>query len=427
MTIHARGDTPWLRAAVAAVALVALGAIAMYVYLRRSMAAMDSAPIRSESTPAAGGATTGVDGPLPDLTMTLTPEAVRRAGITVTPVGHASETDSLRLTGVVGPNAYRQVTVTPLVAGRITSVSAELGDRVSRGQTLAQIYSPELAEAQTRFLTMSADLEAAHQRLLRTERLVEIGAASRQELETIRAEHTTHATMLEGTRASLTLLGLSAERIAQLRTATDVTATVTVPAPLAGVVIERSANVGLNVDPSTALFKVVDLSTVWVVADLYERDFATVSVGSVVTVTTAAYPGIALPGRVSYIDPQVNPDTRTAKLRIEVANRGQQLRLGMYADVSVNGASSSDVLVVPRTAVQTVGDRQVVYLADPKQPGTFVEREVRLGNVFGKDVHVTSGVMASDLVVAEGSFSLRAELERLGLRGSGATVPHLQH
>jgi plastocyanin len=201
---------------------------------------------------------------------------------------------------------------------------------------------------------------------------------------------------------------------------------VTVPAPLAGVITERSANVGLNVDPSTALFKVVDLSTVWVVADLYERDFASVTVGTLVTVTTAAYPGIALPGKVNYIDPQVNPDTRTAKLRIEVANRGQQLRLGMYAAVAVTGAATSDVLVVPRTAVQTVDDRQVVYLADPKQPGKFVEREVRLGNIFGKDVQVTSGVMASDLVVAEGSFSLRAERERLGLRGSGATVREAQ-
>ena len=139
MTIHVRGGTPWLRAAVAAIALVALGAIAMYVYMRRSMVTMDSAPIRSESTPATGGgATTGVDGPLPDLTITLTPEAVQRAGITVTPVGHATGTDSLRLTGVVEPNAYRQVIVTPLVAGRITSVSAELGNRVSQGQTLAQ-------------------------------------------------------------------------------------------------------------------------------------------------------------------------------------------------------------------------------------------------------------------------------------------------
>jgi len=426
MTIHTRGGTPWLRVAVAAVALGALGAIATYLYMRRSMEAMDRAPIRSELTKIAGDATTGVDGPLPDLTITLTPDAAQRAGITVTPVGHATETGSLRLPGVVEPNAYRQVIVTPLVAGRITSVSAELGDRVARDQTLAQIYSPELAEAQTRYLTVSAELEAAHQRLLRTERLVEIGAASRQELETIRAEHTVHATALEGARAQLTLLGLGPPRIAQLRTAADVTATVTVPSPLAGVVTERSANVGLNVDPSTALFKVVDLSTVWVVADLYERDFASVSLGTVVTVTTAAYPGIALPGKVSYIDPQVNPDTRTAKLRIEVANRGQQLRLGMYADVSVTETASSEVLVVPRTAVQTVGDRQVVYLADPKQPGKFVEREVRLGNVVGKDVEVTSGVMASDLVVAEGSFSLRAERERLGLRGSGATVPEPQ-
>jgi membrane fusion protein, heavy metal efflux system len=419
MTIPGRGRTPWRRAAVAAVAavmLVALGAIGTYVYMRRSMAPMDRTPARSEAPTPAGAVKTAGEGPLPDVTITLTPEAVQRAGITVTSLGHAAATGSLRLPGVVEPNAYRQVTVTPLVAGRITSVSAALGDRVSRGQTLAQIYSPELPDAQTRYLTMSAELEAAHQRLLRTERLVEIGAASRQELETIRAEHTSHATAVEGARARLILLGLDAERISQLRTAADVTATVSVQAPLAGTITERSANVGLNVDPSTALFKVVDLSTVWVAADLYERDFARVTVGTVVTVTTAAYPGLALPAKVSYIDPQVNPDTRTAKLRIEVVNRSQPLRLGLYVEVSVSGAASSGVLVVPRTALQTVGDRQVVYLADPKQPGKFVEREVRIGNAFGKDVEVTSGVMSGDLVVTEGSFALRAERERLGLR-----------
>ena len=321
---------------------------------------------------------------------------------------------------MVEPNAYRQVVVTPVVAGRLTTVAVALGDRVSRGQTLAQIYSSELSDAQTSYLTMSAELEAAHQQLLRTERLVEIGAASTQELETVRVQHATHSTQVEAARARLMRLGLTAERIAQLRSAADVTATVTVPSPLTGVVTERAANVGLNVDPATALFKVVDLSAVWVVADLYERDFSTVKVGSRVTVSTAAYPGLALQGTVSYIDPRVNSETRTAKLRVEIANRNQQLRLGMYADVLVAAAGRSEVPMVPRTAVQTVGDRQVVYLVDLKQPGTFVEREVRLGEVAGTEVEIISGVTSSDLVVVDGSFSLRAERERLGLRAGSA-------
>ena len=428
MTVESRRKTPWPLAVVAAIACVAVGAAGTYVYMRRSMTMTDQGREQRAGQPqspplaTAGTAAKAVERPLPDVTITLTPEAVQRAGIIVVPVRTSSESGILRVPGVVEPNAYGQVVVTPLVAGRISGVSAGLGDRVSQGQALAQIYSPELAEAQTRYLSTSVELEAAHQKLLRTERLVGIGSASTQELESTRAEHAAHSNALEGARARLTLLGLGADRIAQLRTAADVTATVAVPAPQAGVITERSVNAGLNVDASTALFKVVDLSTVWVIADLYERDFASVRLGSPVTVTTAAYPGLALPGKVSYLDPQMNAASRTAKVRVEVVNRGQRLRLGMYADVSIRAAVSSTTLVVPRSAVQTVGDRQVVYVADPKQPGRFVERDVQLGRATAIDVEVAAGVAAGDAVVSEGSFSLRAERERLGLRSGSATV-----
>ena len=127
-----------------------------------------------------------------------------------------------------------------------------------------------------------------------------------------------------------------------------------------------------------------------------------------------------LRGRVSYIDPQVSADTRTAKVRIEVPNTGGELRLGMYADVVVAGASGTSAPRVPRSAVQNVGDRTVVYLANPKEPGKFVEREVRLGQTSGEQVEVVSGVQPGDVVVTEGSFFVRAERERLGLRPAAA-------
>jgi len=155
---------------------------------------------------------------------------------------------------------------------------------------------------------------------------------------------------------------------------------------------------------------------VWVVADLYEKDFSQVRVGSESAITTSAHPGLTLRGRVSYIDPQVSADTRTAKVRIEVANTSGELRLGMYADVVVAGVSGTSAPTVPRNAVQNVGDRTVVYLANPKEPGKFVEREVRLGQTSGQQVEVVSGVQPGDVVVTEGSFFVRAERERLGLR-----------
>ena len=170
-------------------------------------------------------------------------------------------------------------------------------------------------------------------------------------------------------------------------------------------------NVGLNIDPSMELFTVVDLSTVWVIADLYERDFGKVRVGSPVTITSASYPGMTLRGRVSYIDPLVQAQTRTAKLRVEVANPGGRLRLGMYVDARVEDASPRQGVFVPKASVQMMGSNAVVYVASGEQ-GRFVERTVEIGSESGDRVLVLSGVEPGDLVVTDGVFFLRAERER---------------
>ena len=133
-------------------------------------------------------------------------------------------------------------------------------------------------------------------------------------------------------------------------------------------------------------------------------------------------------GRVGYIDPQMAVDTRTARVRVELSNPDQALRLGMYVDVVLSvppasgpaGSASDESMVVPRTAVQTVGDRSVVYVEDPADAGRFIERSVRLGPAAGDLVQVLEGLAAGDRIVVEGSFAVRAELERLGLRRSEA-------
>ena len=331
-------------------------------------------------------------------------------------VGH-----EIRLPGVVEPNAYRQVVVTPLVAGRVTKVGPALGDRVRRGQTMAEIYSPALTDAQTRYVSAQAMLDAHDRELQRTQKLVEIGAASRQELEKIHAEHAAQTAAVQSARSQLELLGVSGSALDDMASGRSMNAATKVPAPIDGIVTERGANVGLNVDPATRLFTVVDLSTVWVVANLHEKDSARVRVGSEARIKTSGRPDVTLRGRVSYIDPQVSADTRTAKVRIEVPNPGGELRLGMYADVVVAGAPGTSVPRLPRQAVQNVGDRTVVYLANPKDPGKFVEREVRLGQTSGEQVAVVSGVQPGDAVVTEGSFFVRAERERLGLRPAAST------
>ena len=422
MNPQTRVNIRWPVLLIAGVMLLGAGAGATYWGLRSRMASPSTpgaAATASDAAPVAVGSPTAIDtipGPLPDVTVTLTKEAVERAGITVSAVSNGLASDAVRTPGVVEPNAYKAVVVTPLVAGRITRVDAELGQQVKPGQTIAQIFSPELAEAEMRYVTARAELNAHEQELARTEKLVELGAASKQELERIHAEHAAQRAELQSLTSRLGLLGVSAGTLESLGAGKVVEATTSVPAPISGVVTAREANVGANVDQSTKLFTIVDLSTIWVVADLFEKDFARVGVGSPATITARAYPDLALRGRVSYIDPQVSAQTRTAKVRIEVPNARGELRLGMYAEAVFQADGGSAAPAVPRTALQNVGDRTVVYLADAKQPGQFVEREVRVGPGGADTVPVLTGLRVGDLVVTEGSFYVRAERERLGLR-----------
>jgi cobalt-zinc-cadmium efflux system membrane fusion protein len=433
MTMQARKSVSARALALAVVAALLGGATVTYVLMRSTqqptpaegrssatsgdMATMPGLPGMAAAAPEASATSGGA------VVVSLSREAIERAAIVVTPVRAGASASAVRIPGVVEPNAYRAVVVTPVVAGRITRVNVQLGDQVRRGQTIAEIYSPQLADAQTRFLSMRAELEAATQQLRRTERLVEIGAASRQELEDVRADHTSRATAVEGARSQLVLLGMTPGAIKGLSTPSEITATTNVPAPIDGVITARAANIGLNVDPSTELFTVVDLSTVWIVGDLYERDFSRVRVGTDAEITTTAYPDLVLRGKVSYIDPEVSAATRTARVRVEVTNPDGRLRLGMFADMQMQDPTAALVATVPRAAVQTLGARNVVYVAGGTQPGQFVEREVTLGKSSGEDVEVLSGVKVGEDVVSEGSFFVRAERERVNPTARAAASP----
>lgn len=423
------------KAALIAAALLVIGAGAAYLATtlifegqQAHTADQRTGAVTSEVRPSAPAPDEHVehDVPLPDVIVPLTRDAIERAGIVVAPVSAAAAGTALRLPGVVTANAYRQVSVTPLVSGRVTRVFASLGDRVRRGDVMADIYSPELAEATTRYVSARAQLDAHDRELRRAEKLVEIGAASRQELERIHAEHAAQTADVHSARARLELLGVPAATLDAPGANITIDSTARVPAPIDGVVTERAVNVGLNVEPAMTLFTVVDLSTVWVVADAYERDLPLVHVGDDAAITTAAYPDRPVAGRIAYIDPQVNRDTRTAQLRVEVSNLRGELRLGMLADVMVKARTgAAPVLTVPRGAIQRVGQRAVVYLRSAEDPEKFIEREVRLGAASGEQVEVVSGVRPGDAVVTEGSFFVRAERERLGLRPSSAVTPQM--
>ncbi|MGE3957452.1 MAG: efflux RND transporter periplasmic adaptor subunit [Vicinamibacterales bacterium] len=350
----------------------------------------------------------------------LGPEEVTRAHISTTAVESAALSESVTIPALVEPNAYKQTIVTALVAGRVTRVQAELGRVVRRGEVLAEVYSPELAEAQRAYISVSSELRAHEQQLARVEALVAIGSASRQEVEMAHAEHSALTSSLEGARTRLELIGLTSDQVADLSTASQVTATTAVRAPLDGVVTARQANVGLNVAGATALFTVTDLSTVWVVGDLYERDFPRVGVGRAVTITADGFPGLTWPSAIDYIDPQLNRETRTASVRAEVRNPRQQLRLGMYAQMRIDTIGDQTMPVIPTSAVQTIGDHAVVYVASADTPGLYIERPIQIGVAAGGRMAVVSGVAVGESVVSAGSFYLRAEHER---RGQGTHAP----
>jgi len=422
MTIETRGDheaapersgAGWgrgLRRVLAAILLIAVGATGATLALRyseRSRAPAVALPAASSSAPSPTAP--AASEPAGDVEVILTPEAVTRAGLKTAQVSASASAASVTVPGSVMANAYREVKVTPIVGGIVTKVHVELGATVRRGMPLVTLVSAELADAQTKYLSMAAMFNADHRKLQRTQELVEIGAASRQELEEITAVHESHATEIEAARQRLLILGLTPEQVGTLTSPSQIVSNIVVPAPIDGVITARSANLGQVVAMGMELLSVTDLSEVWVVGDLYEQDFEAVRVGSTAVITATAYPGMTLRGRVSYIDPRVDPQARTAKARVEVPNADGRLRLGMYVAVTFSGAASSRAVVVPRAAVQAIGDRHVVYIPVKGEEGKFVQRVVRLGAPVGEAYTVLSGIKPGETVVTEGSFFLRAE------------------
>lgn len=404
----------WFVRGFIACGLIALGAIGSLVLLHGketfspSLPSPVAAPTSAQPFPTTEPAAVEVANDA-EVEVMLAPESVAQAGIKTVEVSVVEPRASTEVPGVVTANAYREVKVTPLAGGIVRKVHAELGTAVRQGAPLATLFSAELADAQTKYLSMRAMLEADHRRRERTRKLVDIGAASRQELEEVTAVHAGHATEVEAARQRLLLLGLSRKQVDALTHPRQVTADVMVPAPIDGVITGRSANLGQVVGMGEELFVVTNLSDVWVVGDLYEQDFQRVRVGSEATITTPAYPELRLQGRVSYIDPRVDPQTRTAKVRVEVPNPDGQLRLGMYMTMVFSTASGAPVVVVPRAAVQTIGGRQVVFVAVPDEDGRFVQRTVTLGALAGGSYTVLQGLQSGEVVVTEGSFFLRAE------------------
>ena len=390
------------------VALLVVGVIAVWLLWPKPAGKPVPAPrsVSFEETPNQQGAIAG------EQKLTLTAEQLRSAALKIETVGErpTSEATGQIATGVVQANTYKETPVVSLVGGIVRAVNGELGQNVRRGQTLAVVFSNELADAQSRYLTAVAALDEHHRHHLRTMKLVEIGAASRQDLETATSQYREAESNIANLRQKLLLLGMSAQRISALKSTSQISSEVSVPSPSSGTLTSRTANPGEVIEANKELMRVTDLSTVWVVGQVYEKDLATIRVGSGANITSDAYAGRIFRGRVSYVDPRIEPATRTAQVRIELANPGQVLKIGMYVNVVFGalGLAEKTAPIVPKDAVQTIGNQQYVFVVT-ENPNEFILRPIRLGPESNGFYPVIEGVNAGDRLVTQGSFLLRAE------------------
>ncbi len=421
----------WLVAAIVVAAVALAATLLMTRGAKQSSLAGRPVPepsgAPSSSSSASSAGSTGAAPRPGELLVSLEPERLTNAQIqtelaALAEAGAGAEA-ALRTTGTVQTNAYKEVPVFPIAGGIVREVNAELGDRVKRGQKLATIFSSELADAQAGYLRMNAEIEKHHQHYRRTVELVELGAASREELENATAELKTEQASLASMKQRLILLGMTDKQVETLGTPEQMKPLISVESPGSGVVLTRSVNAGEVVMQGKELFRVADLSSVWVIGQIYEKDFAVVRTGTRAVITTQAYPGRSFNGRVAYIDPRVEPQTRTAQVRVELANPGEMLRLGMFVEVSFGGAAvehagHAPAVVVPSAAVQKIGEKQVVFVAGDR-PEVFIQREVNAGPESNGRVPIYSGVSAGERVVTKGSFLLRAESLKVNSPGSG--------
>lgn len=358
--------------------------------------------------------------PAGEATLTVNSDVAARAGVKIEAVGEqlAPEAASQTAAGVVQANAYRSTPVVSLVGGRVTSVTAEAGQFVKRGQTVAIVFSDELASAQSKYLSAQAELEEHHKHHHRTAELVEIGAASREEFEQSASMLKKAEVEVASQRQRLLVLGVTPQRVEALRSSSQLSSEIALAAPISGTVISRAVNPGEVVEANRELLRVADLSNVWVVTQVFERDLARVVVGSGASVTSEAYPGRIFRGRVAFIDPQLDSSTRTAQVRVEIANPSQALKLGMFVNVAFGavGTAEATAPTVPASAVQNVGGHTFVFLATT-DANTYLMRPVRLGAESAGRFPILEGLAVGDRVVTEGSFMLRAEWLKLHPEG----------
>lgn len=336
----------------------------------------------------------------------LSEAEARQAGIVVEAIQLGQIAGQLTLTANIAANQDRIAHITPRVEGQIIEVRANLGDHVKAGQSLAVIDSIQMGEARAEYRRAQSELKLADTSFTRIDRLYKDEVVPMRQWLEAKSVYERAQASAEAASGKLRMLGgLPDSGGSSFRVA----------APFAGVVIEKDAVLGELAKPDHSMFTVADLSSVWIEADVAEKDIGKLISGAPAAVTVPAYPDDVFKGRVSYIARILDRETRTVKARIEVPNTAGKLRIDMYAQAVVGHRGVRDALILPGDAVVMVGGRPVVYV---ETTDGFEARPVELGERLAGRVVVASGLKAGEKVAVAGAYALKSR-ELKSQLGSG--------
>ena len=301
-------------------------------------------------------------------------------------------TSSLKVTASVTPDVSRTVPVISLAAGRVVEIKARLGDTVKKGQVLMTVQSADISAAFSDYQKAVADEKLAHTQADRAQLLYDKGAISQNDFQVSQDAETKAQVDVKTTAEKLRVLGTS--------NLDQPSAILNIVAPISGVITDQQVTNAAGVQGlgSPNPFTISDLSRVWVMADVYENDLSAVHLGDTADIELNAYPGRIFTGRIGNISPVLDPNIRTAKVRIEVANPGGIMRVGMFVTATFHGRSERQFASVPATAVLHLHDRDWVYA--PAGNKVFRRVEVQAGDMLPNNQQaVLSGITPGQQVV----------------------------
>ncbi len=334
--------------------------------------------------------------------VSLTEEEARKEGIKTQIVEFRSLATSIQLTASIVANRDRLAHIAPRVSGKLVRVHANLGDRVKAGQVLAHVDSIEIGSANSEYLQAKSTADLAQANRARAERLNAEQIISQKDYLVARSEVERAAAALRAARDRLRVLGVGLPVPGG-----PASSVYPLTAPFAGTVIVKDAVLGELVQPDKPVFSIADLSTVWIEANLFEKDLARVHPGAKASVAIAAYADQRFSGTLTYISDTVEAESRTVKARIEVPNSQARLKPGMFATAYLDTAATQDAIAVPHDAVVLLDGKASVFV---EENGHYVPRAVMPGAGSATELPVLEGLSPGDNVVVAGVYAVKARL-----------------